>query len=122
MGKFKFTSFYIKGRKVAQAKETSHKFTANGEQIIGDGEVLGESDGVVTSEVSFGAYIPIGGMDVDVVDLVIEQADVQVGALFNGKIYKIDGRFYEADVTSTSKTGVTEGKFSFRGGKPKATG
>lgn len=121
-GEFRFNAIYVSGKKVAELKQTSIKFMANGEQQVGTEEVLGESDGIITSEANFDVIMPVGKMSVDVVAMVLNREDVEIGGIFNGNIYKTEGRFTECEVTSTSKTGTTEGKFPFRGGRPKVIG
>ena len=118
-GEFRFTAGYVQSKKVAELKQTSIKFLANGEQQVGTEEVLGESDGIITCEINYDTIVPVGKMSVDIVTMLLNREDVELGAIFNGKIYKVEGRFTEAEITSQSKSGTTEGKFQFRGGRPK---
>lgn len=119
---FKAMPVYIAGtaglKLVKEIETASIKFMSNGEQQIGFDEVLGESDGVVTSEGSFDTVLPVQGTVVDITMLCINQTPTQIGVLVGGKQYRISAKITEAEVSSTSKTGVQKGKFSFRGGKP----
>jgi hypothetical protein len=122
MANFRFVSFSINEKKIAELVNTNVKIMANGEQQIGTDEVLGESIGVVTVEASWETVEPVEGTEIDFDELVIEQTPVMLSYEKAAKIYKIDGKIIDSDTSSTSKSGATTGKYSFRGGKPKRIG
>ena len=124
MATFKAMPIYVKGttgmKLVKEIETASVKFMTNGEQQIGFDEVMGESDGVVTTEGSFDTVMPVAGMQIDITLLCINQTPCEIGALIGGHQYRIpNAKITEAELNSTSKSGVQKGKFSFRGGKPQ---
>jgi len=117
---FRAMPLYINNKKVAEIEEASLKFMTNGEQQVGFEEVLGESTGIVTVEGSFSTVTPVTGTEIDMVGLMLSQAYVSIGALTGGKTYKLpDAKITEAEVKTTSKTGVVKGSFTFRSGRPQ---
>lgn len=116
---FKAMPIFVNKKKVAEIEEASVKFMTNGEQQVGFEAVLGESTGVVTVEGSFSTVIPVVGMQIDMLGLMLSQAYVGIGALTGGKTYKLDAKITEAEVKSTSKSGVQKGSFTFRSGAPQ---
>lgn len=118
MAQFRFTSIYIGSNKVADIEQVKLSFMSNGEQLVSV-DAVAESTGVVTSDATLDTVMPIGGMAVDIVQMVLDQLAVSLGGEFNGNFYTCPGKFIKADVSSVVKSGVTKGNFQFRGAKPQ---
>lgn len=116
---FRAMPVYVNNKKVAEIEEASLKFMSNGEQQVGFEAVLGESTGIITCEGTFSTVTPAAGTEIDLLNLMLTQQYVGIGALAAGKTYKLEAKITEAEVKSTSKTGVVKGSFTFRSGAPQ---
>jgi hypothetical protein len=120
MGKqFKAVPLYIKNKKAGEITETSVKFMTNGEQVTGFDAVLGETTGIVTCEGSFSEAMVATGNDIDVIALLLAQGYADLGLLIGGKTYKVEAKFIDGEVKSTSKSGKVDGSFNWRSGAPQ---
>lgn len=120
--KFRFIPIAINNKKVGELTNTAVTLDPGGEQQHGTDGVLGESDGITTTEINFDTVVPVGGASVDPAELALRKVDVDASFPMNGKIYVVTGRIVKVDVNSASKTGTSTGKYMFRGGEPKVTG
>lgn len=116
---FRAMPVFVNNKKVAEIKEATVKIMTNGEQQTGFEEVLGESEGIVTVEGSFSEVIPVVGTEIDIVDLLVNQRYAGIGVLVNGKTMKMEAKFVDGEFKSTSKSGVVEGSFNWRSGRPQ---
>lgn len=120
MATFKNTPFYVGPKKLGEIEQWELSFMSQGEQIISADETT-ESTGTVTSEGSFDTVKPVGSGTVDLEALVINQTPVEVGVgPIQGKFYKVSGKLLKTTLSSAVKTGLSKGKYTFRGGTPKA--
>lgn len=122
MGIWKFNGLWVDNTRAAHVVSTNYSFKANGERIIADGEVLGHTDGAVTTDLDVSTLIPTTAENIPLIRKVLDQADCAVTSLFDGKLYAIKGRFTQADVKSDGNTGKTEGSMKFEGGRPELVG
>lgn len=122
MANFRSMGFSLDEKKIGETEQTSVKFMTNGEQMVGTDEVLGESVGIVTTEASFDHVEPVEGTAIDMDDILLNQRPVALTFVKRGQVYSIPGKLIDGETTSTMKSGVTKGKYSFRGGKPKRAG
>lgn len=111
-------SIYVGTRKVAYAESATLRINSNGEQVITD-ESTFESDGKITCEIQFTEAIPEAGEDAGAIKALLSRQDTGVGYLAGGTLYKANGRFTTAEVTSTTASGALRGNFTFRGGEPE---
>lgn len=119
---FRAMSFSLNDKKIAELTDVTVKFMTNGEQHVGTDEVLGESTGIVTTEASFNHVEPVEGTQIDMDDLLLSQAPVNLSYIKRGQVYRIDGKLIDGETKSTMKSGVTTGTYNFRGGKPRRVG
>jgi hypothetical protein len=110
---------YVGPLKIAELTEATVTFKANGELLVTIEEVV-KTQGVVTTELTADTVVPFGGLGVDMVGLLINQTNVQVGVLMNGTFYTVTGTFDEASIKTMIKSGSTTGSFKFSGGTPQA--
>lgn len=111
---------FVGSLKIGELKEVTCTFKSNGELVVLSDEVL-KSKGVTTSEVSFETVVPTTGLALDLFQIMIVQADINVTIPFNGKTYDITGTFDEATLKSVVQSGMTTGSFKFTGGTPVQT-
>jgi hypothetical protein len=109
---------YVGPSKIAELTEATVTFKANGELIVTMEEVV-KTKGVVTTEVTADTVVPFGGLSVNMVGMLIDQTEVQIGVLTNGAYYTVNGTFDEASIKTMVKSGSTTGAFKFSGGTPQ---
>ena len=119
MANFRAMGFRLNDKKIAELEQVSVKFMTNGEQMVGTDEVLGESVGIITTEASWDIVVPVEGTQINMNAILLAQSPVSLSYEDGGQIFVIPGKLIDGERTSTMKSGVTKGKYSFRGGKPK---
>lgn len=121
--KVRSCSLFLGSKKVGQIEGVKYSYNAGDEPQFGDPGLITYSDGASTSQVTATGFVPIAGMDVDVMTQMQQKADFDVSlALINGKIHQITMRCLKAEFTGSQKTGTLTGEFEFGGGEPKITG
>lgn len=112
-------SFYSNGLKCGEATGVAYDQESGNEIQIGDGNVIGVSQGVKTVSVQLSQIIPYRG---SLVARMLEDAfdsntSVQVGlGLIGGRIHKMDLFVTKLNIKSESKTGMCTGEFTLIGG------
>lgn len=109
---------FVGNLKLAELKEITVTFKANGETIVLSEEVV-KSQGVTTTEVSFDTVVPVTGLSINLYSVMINQAGLSLTIPFNGVTYTVAGSFDEATFKSVVQSGATTGSFKFTGGTPK---
>lgn len=117
----RFSPIYLDNKKQGTLQTTNVEVMNNGEQLIGTEGHLTVSDGAITCTVEGDMIVTTAGSSTDLLKMLLARADVQVGLPVNGKFAKFTGRLMSIGQTSTSKTGVTTGKFKYIGGQPDFT-
>lgn len=112
---------YVDGLKVAYAESAELTITENGEQHIGADGVMGDSDGAITSEVTFMEVLPASGIQSGILDSLLDQKDVSVQWSQAGVLLAIDGRCASGRLNGESRSGTSKGNWTIRGGKPERT-
>lgn len=121
--KVRAASIYVDGRKSAECFESTYDWDSGDEAQIGDGEVLGYSDGPIQSTLSCKVVMPVSGSSIDMFKLMKEKRMVGVTiSLVDGKIHQVDMRVLKANVQNSHKNGTQEGNFSLGGGEPEIHG
>lgn len=116
----KSAPLFVGSLKLAELRELSCTFKANGELIVLSEEVI-KTKGVTTSEISFETVVPVTGLSINLFSVTIKQVGVTIVIPFNGAVYSIDGSFDEATFKSIVQSGASTGSFKFTGGTPKET-
>lgn len=123
--KFRAFSLYMNGKKFGMAQGHAYDLETGSELQMGDGEVLGVSHGVGTTQIVSDAIVPFGG-DSNLRALeeaAIEHKLIQVGVgVLNGRIHKIDMYCSKFSYKGDNVKGTCMGSFTFIGGKPKFAG
>lgn len=113
-------SIYVNGKKAAECNASNYTVDGNDEQQFGDSQVLGMSDGIVTSQLKITTVHPVGGMTTPSLFkamLAKTYLDIAV-ATMDGAIHQIRMRVTQADVKSEQKNGSQMGDYSLVGGEP----
>jgi hypothetical protein len=118
--KFGPSTFYWKGRRMSEAAtgDFSHKMA--GEDIVDEDGFVDMSDGVHTSDVSLEFATKRAGNAI-----VIDPGDRGNVSLspVNGRVVQIQNMtVVESSYSWDVKTGITTGKLTLHGGKPKYVG
>lgn len=122
---FRSFSLYAKGRKWGTAQGHAYDVETGSELQIGDGEVLGVSAGVPTTQIVSKAIVPFGGNDVMrmLEEAALSHDPIQIGAgVLNGRIHKIQMWVTKFSYNGDTVKGTCMGDFTFHGGKPKFAG
>ena len=120
--KVRAASIYVDGRKSAECFESTYDWDSGDEAQIGDGEVLGYSDGPIQSTLSCKVVMPVSGSSIDMFKLIGEADGRRHHLLVDGKIHQVDMRVLKANVQNSHKNGTQEGNFSLGGGEPEIHG
>jgi hypothetical protein len=115
----KFAALYHNQKKIAELEDVEVSVMMNGEEIIATEGWLTVSDGAITSKLTATAIIPTSGTTPDMFMPLLNRDDVQLAVPLFGKILKFDpSRPMSINVSSTTKSGKTSGKFEWVSGKP----
>jgi hypothetical protein len=118
-------SIYLNGKKFGIAQGHAYDVETGSELQMGDGQVVGVSQGVPTTQIVSDCIILFGG-DSNMRQLeeaALQHKLVQVGVgVVNGRIHKIDMYCSKFSYKGDTVKGTCMGSFTFIGGAPKFAG
>ena len=112
-------SFYANGKKCGEATGVAYDQESGNEIQIGDGQVIGVSQGVKTVSVQLTQIIPYRGSDVArmLEDAFDGNYSVSVGlGIIGDRIHKMDLYVTKFNVKTEMKNGTCTGDFTLIGG------
>ena len=118
-------SIYAKGRKFGEMTGTAYDQESGNEIQIGDGLVIGVSQGVKTVQIQATAIIPYRGSQVARIleDAYDNNTSVQVGVgILGGRIHKMDLFVTKINIKTETKNGTVTGDFTLIGGAGSKVG
>ena len=118
--RFKAAPVYVGSQKWAELQNCSLDIESNDEPQEGIDAYLGDSEGIIMCTLECDTIVPYGGQSVNVLDLIKNKKNVNVGVLVDGKLLQVQMRCRKYGVKSQSKNGTVKGTFSFGGGEPSA--
>jgi len=119
---FRSFSLYIEGAKWGTLQGKAYDVTTGSELQIGDGEVLGVSEGVPIVKLVVNGIVPVEGHPVTqkIETYALAHKKVKVGAgVLNGRIHKLDMYCTAFNYKGDDTKGTCMGEWTFEGGKPK---
>jgi len=112
-------SFYANGKKCGEATGVAYDQESGNEIQIGDGQVIGVSQGVKTVSVQLSQIIPYRGSNVQriVEDAYDGNYSLQVGlGIIGSRIHKMDLYVTKCNIKTEMKNGTCNGEFTLIGG------
>lgn len=118
-------SVYADGAKLGTAQGHAYDLESNAELQIGDGEVIGISQAVMTGQLVADTIVPFGGAPVlrKLEDAFFNNRPLQLSiGILNGQIHKVDAFVTKCSYKGDTVKGTAMGNWTFIFGKPKRTG
>src|SRR6478736_7026656 len=112
-------SFYANGLKCGEATGVAYDQESGNEIQIGDGQVIGVSQGVKTVSVQLSQIIPYRGSNVQRIleDAFDNNTSVQVGmGIIGNRVHKMDLYVTKLNIKTEMKNGTCNGEFTLIGG------
>jgi len=112
-------SVYVKNRKFGELTGSAYDQESGNELQIGDGAVIGISQGVKTVQLQASAIIPFGGSNAARIlqDAYSNNTPIGVAAgVINGQIHKLNLFVTKINIKSETKNGTCLGDFTLIGG------
>jgi hypothetical protein len=116
-------SIFYNSKRVGTMQNFTYRIKNGSGQELADAGAY-NTDGQVTVEISCDNIIPITGMQVSIVEDLINQKNAEITlGLINGKLHIIDdARPVDGEFQGEVANGKQTGKFNWQGGKPKLAG
>lgn len=118
-------SLYANSRKCGEATGVAYDQESGNEIQIGDGQVIGVSQGVKTVTVQLSQIIPYRGSQVGriVEDAFDSNTSIQIGlGLIGGRVHKMDLYCTKCNIKMETKNGTCNGEFTLIGGAGSKVG
>lgn len=118
-------SLYANGRKCGEATGVAYDQESGNEIQIGDGQVIGVSQGVKTVQVQLTQIIPYRGSQVGRIleDAYDSNTSLQVGlGVLGGRIHKMNLFVTKCNIKTEMKNGTVMGDFTLIGGAATKVG
>lgn len=118
-------SLFVNGLKQAELTGLTYDQESGNELQIGDGDIVGVSQGVKTVIVTANSIIPYRGAPAARIleDAFDNNTSVQIGiGLLGGRIHKLDLFVTKFNIKSDSKNGTVTGDFTLIGGAGQKIG
>lgn len=118
-------SLYIEGAKWGLLQGLAYDVTTGSELMIGDGIVIGVSQGVPICKIVANGIVPVTGHAVarKVEEYALSHKKFQIGAgVLNGRIHKLDMYCTSYSYKGDNVKGTCMGDWTFEGGKPTLVG
>ena len=118
-------SVFVDGEKLGTATGHAYDLDSGSELQIGDGVVLGVSQGVTTAKIVADTIIPFGGKSNlrKLLNALLFKKKLQVGVgVLGAQIHKLDMYCTSASFKSETAKGVATGNWTLMGGAPQVVG
>lgn len=118
-------SLYCNGRKCGEATGVAYDQESGNEIQIGDGQVLGVSQGVKTVQIQLSAIAPYRGAQVARIleDAYDSNTSIQIGlGIIMGRIHKMDLFCTKCNLKTEMKNGTCMGDWTLIGGAGSKVG
>lgn len=118
-------SLYANGRKCGEATGVAYDQESGNEIQIGDGQVLGVSQGVKTVQIQLSLIVPYRGTQVGRImeDCYDTNTSLQVGlGIIAGRIHKMDLFVTKCNTKMETKNGTCMGDYTLIGGAGSKVG
>jgi len=112
-------SLFASGRKCGEATGIAYDQESGNEIQIGDGEVIGVSQGVKTVTVQLSQIIPYRGSQVGriIEDAFDNNTSIQIGlGIIGNRVHKLDLYCTKCNIKTEMKNGTCNGEFTLIGG------
>lgn len=118
-------SLYANGRKCGEATGVAYDQESGNEIQIGDGQVLGVSQGVKTVQIQLSLIVPYRGTQVGRImeDAYDNNTSLQIGiGIIAGRIHKMDLFVTKCNTKTEMKNGTCMGDYTLIGGAGSKVG
>lgn len=113
-------SVFVNGKKVGTAEGSDLNLESGDELQIGDGEVVGASEGVITGSLTLNAIVPVAPTCTPtLLDAILNKKWIQLtGGIIDGKVVKVNARVKAIGYSTQMANGTLKGKYDLIFGKP----
>lgn len=118
MAEFQFFPTDVAEKAFAEGNGRKVSGKDNGARQEGASGILGISFGIQTFDIDLTSVCPVSGASVDMWDLFIQGAVINVGFFHNGKFYVGPYRIMSADIDEKSKDGTSTGSWKLENAGP----